>query len=361
MTKSYTVMENNSIGPLGWNIYFENQITPDDQDYIIGRVAVENKTNFQVLSAAGAYTAEATGKLFYMAETDAELPKVGDWVLMTEIDKGKAIIQKVLQRRSITSRKVPGKRAEEQVIATNIDKLFIVQGLDANFNLARLERYLTLAAGVAPVIVLNKADLCPNPEAIVQSVKERIKGVPILVTTALQDQVAPLLPYITTGVTVAVVGSSGVGKSTLINSLMGEKIMATSDVREGDAKGRHTTTTRHLMMLPAGGVLIDTPGMRELQLWGDQSSLSTFFEDIEALGQQCKFNNCTHTDEIGCAIREALENGSLDDGHWVNYAKMKKELEYLETRQNINAMLEKKNKWKKIHKEQREINKRRNK
>jgi ribosome biogenesis GTPase / thiamine phosphate phosphatase len=354
-------MEYNHLSPLGWNTYFENQITQDEQELIVGRVAIENKTNYQVLTTGEIYLAEATGRLFYMAETDAELPKVGDWVLMMEIDKGKAIIQRVLKRHSVISRKVPGKKLEEQIIATNIDKLFIVQGLDRNFNLARLERYLTLAQNVEPVIVLNKADLCPNPEDIVKQVKERMKNVEVVVVSALQHQVEALLPYIKVGSTIAIVGSSGVGKSTIVNSLTDEALMTTGEVREQDSKGRHTTTSRHLMLLESGGALIDTPGMRELQLWGDQSSLGTSFEDIEALSQLCKFKNCTHTDEKGCAITQALGEGSLDEAHWINYAKMKKELAYLESKQDINVQLEKKNKWKKIHKAQRELYKRRNK
>tara|TARA_R110000744_G_scaffold76718_2_gene151898 strand:+ start:446 stop:1510 length:1065 start_codon:yes stop_codon:yes gene_type:complete len=353
-------MEYNHLSPLGWNTYFENQITQDERELIVGRVSIENKTNYQVLTARDTYIAEATGRLFYMAETDAELPKVGDWVLMIEIDKGKAIIQRVLERQSVISRKVPGKKLEAQIIATNIDKLFIVQGLDGNFNLARLERYLTLAQNVEPVIVLNKADLCPHPEDIVREVKERIKNVEIVVVAALQNQVSALHPYIKAGSTIAIVGSSGVGKSTIINSLIGQPLMATGEVRELDAKGRHTTTSRHLMLLESGGVLIDTPGMRELQLWGDQSSLGTTFEDIEALSQLCKFKNCTHTDEKGCAITQALDEGSLDEAHWINYAKMKKELAYLETRQDVNAMLEKKKKWKKIQKDYKAIQKNRN-
>ncbi|MEQ8810161.1 MAG: ribosome small subunit-dependent GTPase A [Imperialibacter sp.] len=353
-------MEYNHLSPLGWNTFFEDQIAEDERDFIVGRVSVENKTNYQVLTVWETYIAEATGRLFYMAETDAELPKVGDWVLMMEIDKGKSIIQKVLERQSLISRKVPGKKLEEQIIATNIDKLFIVQGLDGNFNLARLERYLTLAQNVEPVIVLNKADLCPNPEDFVRQVKERVKNVEVVVATALQNQVDALRPFIQAGSTIAIVGSSGVGKSTIINSLIGEPFMETGKVRQLDSKGRHTTTSRHLMLLKSGGVLIDTPGMRELQLWGDQSRLSTSFEDIEALSQRCKFKNCTHTDEKGCAITQALEEGSLDEAHWINYAKMKKELAYLETRQDVNAMLEKKKKWKKIHKDYKAIQKNRN-
>ncbi len=354
-------MDKKQLALLGWNTYFENQLRPSDQGFLIGRVAVENKTNFLVIVGEETYVAEATGKLFFMATADSELPKVGDWVLMAPMDERKAIIQKVLERKTVISRKVAGKKVEEQVIASNVDKIFIVQGLDGNFNLARLERYLTLARNIDAVIVLNKADLCPDRDAIVRQVKDRIKNVPVVVSTALENDVEALWPYLKEGETIAVVGSSGVGKSTIINKLTGQELMTTGDVRKVDSKGKHTTTGRHLIALPNGGLLIDTPGMRELQLWGDETALSDSFADIEELVRACKFKNCTHTVEKGCAVNSALENGSLNESQWFNYIKMKKELNYLERKQDLGAAAIEKNKWKKIHKHQRDLYKSRNK
>ncbi len=341
---------------MGWNKFFEDQLQRSTlPEPLIGRVAIENKTNYTVLCEKGEYKAEATGRLFYMATSDAELPKVGDWVLMTETDANRAIIHQVLDRKSVISRRAPGKKAEEQVLATNVDRLFIVQGLDDNFNLARLERYLTLAQNVAPVIVLNKADLCPDLSKVVAEVKERIKNVPVLTVSAAQNQLTALAPFIAFGSTVAIVGSSGVGKSTLINSLLQEERLATGATRASDSRGRHTTTRRELVVLPAGGILIDTPGMRELQLWGSEEQLEGAFEDLGAYLARCKFGNCTHTDEPGCAVKAALDAGEISRAHWENYLKMKRELEYLATKTDVLAMLEKKQKWKQIHKAHRNM------
>lgn len=346
---------------MGWNIFFEQKLSSDHSQFIIGRVAVQNKTNYEVFTPDQAYVAEATGKLYYMAQSDSELPKVGDWVLMTEADHQRAIIHQVLKRKSVISRKVPGKKTEEQVIAANVDRLFIVQGLDDNFNIARLERYLTLAINAEPVIVLNKADLCPNPDEIVATLKSRIKNVPVIVVKAALNDVDALRPFITAGSTVAVIGSSGVGKSTIINQLLGQSHLATGEVRSIDSKGRHTTTRRELVILPGGGILVDTPGMRELQLWSDSETLGSAFGEIEELISECKFADCTHSSEKGCAVLQALENGDLPQEQWTNFLKMKKELHHLETKADLNAMLEKKNKWKKIHKDQKEMYKSRNK
>jgi len=356
-----TKMTNNHLAPLGWNTFFEQQLSSDHSQFIIGRVAVQNKTNYEVFTPNQEYVAEATGKLYYMAQTDSELPKVGDWVLMTETDHQRAIIHQVLKRKSVISRKVPGKKTEEQVIAANVDRLFIVQGLDDNFNIARLERYLTLAINAEPVIVLNKADLCPNPEEIVADVKSRIQNVPIVLVKAAFNEVDALRPFVTAGSTVAVVGSSGVGKSTIINQLLGQSHLPTGEVRSIDSKGRHTTTRRELVILPGGGILVDTPGMRELQLWGDSETLGSAFGEIEDLISECKFADCTHTREKGCAVLQALEAGELPHEQWNNFVKMKKELHYLETKTDLNAMLEKKNKWKKIHKDQKQMYKSRSK
>lgn len=357
-------MKYHQLCPLGWNTFFEDQLQSSIFcGPLIGRVAIENKTNYVVLCETGEYVAEATGRLFYMATSDAELPKVGDWVLMSETDANRAIIHQVLERKSVISRRAPGKKAEEQVLATNVDRLFIVQGLDDNFNLARLERYLTLAQNVEPVIVLNKADLCPDLPKVVARVKERIKNVPVLAVSATQSQLATrleaLTSFIASGTTIAFVGSSGVGKSTLINSLLQEERLATGATRATDSKGRHTTTRRELVVLPAGGILIDTPGMRELQLWGSEDQLEEAFEDIGAYIGRCKFGNCTHTDEPGCAVKAALGAGEISMAHWDNYLKMKRELVYLATKTDTQAMLEKKQKWKQIHKAQRNLYKNR--
>ena len=349
-------MKNHDLSRLGWNSFFENQIeNKAASNFLPGRVAIENRTNFTVLAPNASFLAEAAGRLFYMAATEAELPKTGDWVLMTETDAGRAIIHQVLERKSTISRREPGKKSEEQILAANVDKLFIVQGLDGNFNLARLERYLTLAHHVDPVIVLNKADLCADPGVYVARVKERIKDVPVVVVSGLANEVEALSPWLTEGTTVAFVGSSGVGKSTLINKLLQEDRLAVGANRSKDARGRHTTSRRELIILPKGGILIDTPGMRELQLWGETTQLSSSFEELEAMMEGCRFSNCTHTGEAGCAVTKALESGEISTEQWQNYQKMKKELDYLATKTDVQAMLEKKEKWKKINKLQKDL------
>lgn len=355
-------MKNHHLSQLGWNIFFENQIESGAASgFLTGRVAIENRTNFTVLAHNAEFVAEAAGRLFYMATSEAELPKTGDWVLMTETDAGRALIHQVLERKSTISRKVPGKKTEEQILAANVDKLFIVQGLDGNFNLARLERYLALAQNVNPVIVLNKADLCADPQEYVARVKERIKDVPVVVVSGLTNEVEALSPWLTEGTTVAFAGSSGVGKSTLINKLLREDRLAVGASRSKDSKGRHTTTRRELLVLPQGGILIDTPGMRELQLWGEAAQLSSSFEELEALMNECRFSNCTHSGEADCAVAKALESGEISEEQWQNYQKMKRELDYLATKTDVQAMLDKKNKWKKIHRLQKDLYKTRNK
>lgn len=351
---------------MGWNVFFENQLKslalPGVQgDFLVGRVAVENKTNYLVLGEQGEFLAEITGRLFYTAASEAKLPKVGDWVLMSPAGENRAIIHQVFERKSTISRKVPGKRAEEQVLATNVDRLFIVQGLDGNFNLARLERYLALAGKSKAVVVLNKADLAVNLEKVLSQVKERIGHLPVVCISALQAQLGPLRQYIEPGATVAFVGSSGVGKSTLINGLLGEKLLATGPIRASDSKGRHTSTRREMVVLPGGGILIDTPGMRELQLWDDEDMFSANFSHVEAFFENCRFSNCTHQGEPGCAIAVALGSGELLEAHWQSYLKMKRELEYLASRTDQQLMHEKKQQWKKIHKNQKQMYKNRNK
>jgi ribosome biogenesis GTPase / thiamine phosphate phosphatase len=281
---------------------------------------------------------------------------VGDWVAVKPLEGEKrGIIQAVLPRKSKFSRKMPGERIAEQIVSSNIDTVFIVSGLDGgrNFNLRRIERYLTLAwsSGAIPVIVLNKADLCPDTGQLIRSVDEIAPGVSVHAVSARERTgLEELKKYLSKGTTVAFLGSSGVGKSSLINALLGEEKQETGQVRGDDRMGRHTTTRRELILLPSGGVMIDTPGMREIQMWNGEDGLQETFEDIEILAKECRFADCTHNKEPGCAVKSAISQGELDLARFESYRKLQSELAYLASKEELGARRYEKQKWKKVAK-----------
>lgn len=295
----------------------------------VGRVAAQFKDLYRVVTEAGEVLAGVAGKLRFNAATPAAFPAVGDFVLLDRSDNttGQAVIQQVLTRTSVFVRKAAGTASTEQVVASNIDTVFICMSLNSDFNLRRLERYLAIAwsSGALPVVVLTKADLCADVATKVSEAESVAIGTEILVTSSLaEDGHDQILPYLHCGSTAAFIGSSGVGKSTLINRLAGTAF-ATSGLRNDD-KGRHTTTRRELIVLANGGVVIDTPGMRELGL--ETADLAKGFADIDELAQQCRFRDCTHTHETGCAVQQAIQNGSLAADRLASYQKLQKELSY---------------------------------
>jgi ribosome biogenesis GTPase / thiamine phosphate phosphatase len=276
------------------------------------------------------------------------------------VNEQKSIIQAVLPRKSKFSRKVAGERTEEQVVSANIDTVFIVSGLDGgrNFNLRRIERYLTLAwsSGATPVIVLNKVELCPDVDSYVQSIEHIAPGISIHPVSARKRiGLDALKNYLPKGSTGAFLGSSGVGKSALINSLLGEEKQETGEVRPDDHTGRHTTTKRELILLPSGGIMIDTPGMREIQMWAAEEDLQGTFHDIEILAKGCRFSDCGHNRESGCAVRESIDQGDLDPTRLESYQKLQKELIYLASREEGSTRLYEKMKYKKIAKWSKEL------
>lgn len=340
-----------SLIPLGWKDAF----TPEGEQYqaqtfSIARVASEQRGHYYIHNGERTLRAEASGKVLYSIADESELPKVGDWVAYQEHTEGEAIIHGVLSRLTVLSRKQAGED-REQVLAANVDLLFIMQGLDRDFNPRRLERYLVLArsAGIVPVVLLNKADLVENPEDFELQVRKLDPDLLVLSLSALTDDTATsVLAYLREGITACIVGSSGVGKSTLVNRLLGNEAQQTFAVREDDQRGRHTTTSRSLFTLPGGGILIDTPGMRELSPWAGSDDLSDTFAEIEELAEQCKFRDCKHEGEQGCAIQAALESGELDAKRYRNYVKLQRELDYLN---NTEAYRERKERIIKAQKE----------
>ena len=338
----------------GWNEFFAENFEPFARaGYRTGRIFLQHNKIYMLHTEEGELPAEASGRLRYLATGSADLPAVGDWVVIRVREaERKATIHEILPRKSKFSRKMVGSRDEEQIVAANIDTLFVVVGLDNDFNPRRIERYLIMAreSGAHPVVILNKADVTDDVEEKRLEVERVALEVPVLVLSAKQGRgIEELSPYTGAGQTVSLVGSSGVGKSTIINRLLGVEKQKTQDVRTGDERGKHTTTHRELLQLPTGGLIIDTPGMRELQLLVRDQGLRDTFDDIEALAARCYFGDCGHESEPGCAVRDALEQGGLAAERFGNYRKMQEEMAQLAARQNRRAVEAEKERVKKLH------------
>lgn len=337
---------------LGWNDRLESHFTVHREAGLVpARVAREDRGRYLLLEGSGERPGELAGRFRHEARTRADLPAVGDWVAV-RAEGSPAVIVAVLPRTSAFTRKVAGETTDEQIVAANVDTVLLVSGLDGDFNVRRIERFLTAAwdSGAQPVIVLNKADVAADVAARVAEVEAVAPGVPVFALSALAgDGLAALAPWLAPGRTLALVGSSGVGKSTLANALLGRPRQATHAVREDDSRGRHTTTHRELIELPGGALLLDTPGMRELQLWADESSLAGAFPDVEAFAAHCRFRDCAHASEPGCAVRAALERGELPEDRFESWRKLQRELRHLERRQDALLRAQDEAKWRAIH------------
>ena len=343
---------------LGWNAEFEEAFAPHAGDGLEpARVTVQNRGLYLVAGDDGEREAEITGRLRHEAEGGSDLPAVGDWVaLRPSQGDGRATIAAVLPRRSKLSRKVPERELEEQVLAANVDVIFIVTSLNRELRLRRLERYLATAweSGATPVILLTKSDLADDAAARRAEVESIAFGVPVHVVSAVTGEgLDELPPYFTGHSTGAFLGSSGVGKSTLINALAGQELQATAEIRASDDRGRHTTTRRELIVLPDGGIVIDSPGMRELQLWESEDGMDTTFADVNELMSRCRFSDCSHEQEPGCAVKRALADGSLARERWESYTRLQRELRALEVKLDKRLRSEQRKKWRAFERQRR--------
>ena len=302
----------------------------------VGRVISEHKERYIVKTYENEFEAELVGNLRFSAKNRSDFPAVGDWVAIAEYEENKALIHIIFPRKTIIERQAVGKFGEKQIIAANIDYAFIVQAVDRDFNINRIERYLTIcnASNVKPIIILNKIDLISDLQLkdILDNVQERIKQAPIVaISNETQVGYEKLLKFIIKGNTYCLLGSSGVGKSTLLNNVSGKELMKTNSISLSTNKGRHVTSNRELFILERGGILIDNPGMREVGIADTSSGLEITFNTIVELSKNCKFKDCTHIHERGCALLEAVDNGKLDNSSFNNFLKLEREKRHFES------------------------------
>ena len=350
------------LSTFGWTAFFEQHSTGLRQQGLkFGSVSWLSRGIYNLQTERGELRAQLSGRLRHDVTQASDMPAVGDWVAFRECD-GACIINAVLPRHSKFSRKIAGRTTEQQVLAANVDRVFLITGLDNDYNLRRIERYLAIAweSGAQPIVILNKVDLCDDVSTRIAEAQQVAIGVPLYAISSLTGEGLSHLEHeIVPTQTVALLGSSGVGKTTLINRLLGKDAFSTRPVRVGDDRGRHTTTARSLILLPSGALVMDTPGLRELQIWESDEGLGRTFDEIETLAAECAFSDCTHVTEPRCAVLDSVEQGRLSAERLENFRKLQRELRYLERRQDVSAQLAEKKRWKSIHKAMRNFDKRR--